>query len=52
LSHICNVSQSIRDIRYADLTRLLSVKVEIYQLSTLPTFSLRTSSPTSEAFGP
>ena len=34
-------------MRYADLTRFLGVKVEIYQLSTLPTSSLRTSSPTS-----
>ena len=46
-SHVCNFNQLIRDIRYAGLTRLLGVKVEIYQLSTLSTSSLRTSSPTS-----
>jgi len=46
-SHVCNSSQIIRDIRHACLTRLLGVKVEIYQLPTLPTSSLRTSSPTS-----
>jgi hypothetical protein len=44
--HVCNFSQLIRDIRYAGLTRLLGMKVEIYQLPTLPT-SLRTSSPTN-----
>ena len=36
----------MRDIRYACLTRLLGMKVEIYQLPTLLT-SLQTSSPTS-----
>jgi hypothetical protein len=50
LSHVCNVSQLIRDIRYAGLTRLLGVKVEIHQLSTLPTSSLRTSSAPSGSF--
>ena len=34
-------------MRYASLTRLLGVKVEIYQLSTLPTSFLWTSSPPS-----
>jgi hypothetical protein len=37
----------IRDIRYDGLTRLLNTKVEIYQLPTLPTAFLRTSSLTS-----
>ena len=46
-SRVCNFSQLIFDIRYAGLTQLLGVKVEIHQLSTLPTSSLRTSSPTS-----
>jgi hypothetical protein len=46
-SHVCNFSQLIRDIRFAGLTWLLGVKVEVYQLSTLPTSSLWTSSPTS-----
>ena len=46
-SHVCNFSQLIRNIRHAGLTRLLGMKVEIYQLSTLPTSLLRTSSPTS-----
>jgi hypothetical protein len=46
-SHVCNLSQLICDIRYAGLTQLLGVKVEIYQLCTLPTSSLQTSSPTS-----
>jgi hypothetical protein len=45
-SHVCNLSQLICDIS-AGLTQLLGVKVEIYQLSTLPTSSLETSSPTS-----
>jgi hypothetical protein len=30
--HVCNFSQLIRDIRYAGLTQLLGMKVEIYQL--------------------
>jgi hypothetical protein len=51
-SHVCNFSQLIHDIRYAGLTRLLGVEVEIYQLSTLPTSSLRTSSPTSGGLWP
>jgi hypothetical protein len=46
-SHVYNFSQLIRDIRHACLSRLLNMKVEIYQLLTLPTSSLRTSSPTS-----
>ena len=46
-SHVCNFSQLIRDIRHASLTRLLDTKVEIYQLPTLPTSLLQTSSPTS-----
>jgi hypothetical protein len=37
----------ICDRRHAGLTRLLGMKVEIYQLPTLPTSSLRTSSLTS-----
>ena len=45
--HICYFSQLIRDIRYACLTWLLSMKVEIDQLPTLPISLLRTSSPTS-----
>jgi hypothetical protein len=44
--HVCNFSQLIRNIRYVGLSQLLGMKVEIYQLPTLPT-SLRTSSPTS-----
>ena len=51
-SHVCNFSQFIRDIRYVGLTRLLDVKVEIFQLSTMPSSSLRTSSPTSGAIWP
>ena len=47
-SHVCNFSQLIRDIKHACLTRLLCMKVEIYQLPTLPTSLLRTSSPTSD----
>jgi hypothetical protein len=35
--HVCNFSQSIHDIRYTSLTRLLGMKVETYQLPTLPT---------------
>jgi hypothetical protein len=50
-SHVCNFRQLIRDIRYTGLTRLLSVKVEIYQLSTLPKSSLQTS-PTSGGLWP
>jgi hypothetical protein len=46
-SHVYNFNQLIRDIRHAGLTRLLGMKVEIHQLPTLPTSSLRTSSPTS-----
>ena len=46
-SHIYDSIQLIRDIRYVGVTRLLGVKVEIHQLPTLPTSSLRTSSPTS-----
>jgi hypothetical protein len=46
-SHVYNFSQSIRDLRHAGLTRLLGMKVEIYQLHTLPTSLLRTSSPIS-----
>jgi hypothetical protein len=45
--HVCNFGQLICDIRHACLTRLLGVKVEIYQLPTLPTSSFRTSSPTN-----
>ena len=44
--HVCNFNQLIHDIRYACLIWLLGMKVEIYQLLTLP-ISLRTSSPTS-----
>ena len=51
-SHVCNFSQLIRNIRYEGLTRLLGVKVEIHQLSTLPTSSLRTSSHTSGGLWP
>ena len=53
-SHVYNSNQLIRDIRHACLTRLLGMKVEIYQIPTLPTSFLRTSSPTSGrwAFGP
>jgi hypothetical protein len=46
-SHVYNFNQLIRDIRHACLTRLLCMKVEIYQLPTLPTSLLRTSFPTS-----
>ena len=46
-SHVCNFSQLIRDIRHACLTWLVSMKFEIYQLPTLPTSFLQTSSPTS-----
>jgi hypothetical protein len=46
-SHVCNFSQLIRDIRHAGLTRLLRMRVEIFQLSSLPTSFLQTSSPTS-----
>jgi hypothetical protein len=46
-SHVCNFSQLIRDKRHAGLTELLGMKVEIYQLPTLPMSFLRTSSPTS-----
>jgi hypothetical protein len=46
IQHVCNFSQSIRDIRYASLTWLLGMKVEVYQLLIFPT-SLRTSSSTS-----
>ena len=46
-SHVCNFSQLIRNIRRASLTQLLCMKVDIYQLPTLPTSLLRTSSPTS-----
>jgi len=47
-SHVCNFGQLIYDIRHAGLTRLLGVKVEIYQqVPTLPMSSLRTSSLTS-----
>ena len=46
-SHVCKISQLIRDIRHANLTRLLFMKVEIYQPPTLPMSLLQTSSPTS-----
>ena len=48
-SHVCNFSQLIRNIEHAGLTRLPCMKVEIYQLPTLPTSLLWTSSPTSGA---
>jgi hypothetical protein len=46
-SHVYNFNQIIRDIRHACLTRLLNMKVEIYQLHTLPMSFLQTSSLTS-----
>ena len=51
-SHVCNFNQLIHDIRYAGITRLLSVKVEIYKFSTLPTSSCGLLLPPAVAFGP
>ena len=43
----CNLGQLIRDIMYAGLTWLLSMKVEGHQLPTCLATFLQTSSPTS-----
>jgi hypothetical protein len=45
--HVYNFSQLICDVRHADLTRLLGMKVEIHQLPTLPTSFWQTSSSTN-----
>ena len=51
--HVCNFSQSIRDIRYACHTRLLGVKVEIHQLPIFANIFLVDFFPHQRwAFGP